>query len=200
MGKTEPTVDEVLRATRQMLDFARLGAEDFHGSGDRKLPGLYTAVTSGRSVTFVLQKLTGRAAGFALWYANIQAELKADPVARWFVELRNRIEKEGTHGPSSSEIYINRLDSGDLMSQAPPNTTGMFIGDQLGRSGWNVLLDDGSEATVFFKLPASVGWSKLMIEDAPNGFSTEDLLALWLNRLNSIVVEAEQRFGRGASR
>ena len=199
MGKTQPTVDEVLRSARQMLEFARQGYKDFEDAGDRRLSGLYNSVTSGRSVTFVLQKLTGRAEGFPLWYAGVQATLKEDPVARWFVELRNRIEKEGTHGPSSTTSSIAHMNTGEMMRHAPENATAMFIGDKLGRSGWEVRLEDGSEAQIFFTLPASVGSSKTMIEDAPDGKSLDELLPLWLDHLDAIVTEAEKTFG-GASR
>lgn len=124
MGKPQPTVDEVLRSARQMLELARLGASDFAEGQRRRVSGLYNAVSNGRSVTFVLQKLKGRAPGFEVWYSEVQASLKEDAVARWFVELRNRIEKEGTHGDSSSSLSIEYLDSrmmDAMMRKAPPN-------------------------------------------------------------------------------
>lgn len=195
MGRYNPNVTDVLSSVRQMLQFARLGEQDFFAAGERKISGLYNAVTHGRSVTFVLQKLRGRADGFDDWYEGVQTRLRADPVAKWFVELRNRIDKEGSHGESSTSLYIAHLDTNDLMEHMPPSATGMFIGDFLGRSGWIETLPDGTEATTFFTLPPSAGIALFHIEDAPEGKPLEELLPAWLNSLESIVEEAEQRFG-----
>lgn len=182
-----------------MLDFARLGAKDFSDRGDRKLPGMYNAVTSGRSVTFVLQKLTGRAPGFEGWYAEVREKLKADPVSKWFVELRNRMEKEGTHGDSFETVYFKNLNPGAIARQGPPGTVDTFINGPDDLSGWNVRLPDGSITQVYFQLPASMSWSRLTIADAPGKAHLEDLLPQWLDGLEAIVEEAEQKFG-GASR
>lgn len=158
MEDTEPTVTEVIASARQMLDFVRLGARDYSDAGERRLSGLFNAVTSGRSVTFVLQKLKGRAPGFDQWYAAVQDNLRQDPVASWFVDLRNRIEKERTHGSTSASMYIRQFNPAEMVQNAPANATSMFLGDDLGRSGWTVQLQDGSRATVFFAMPASMGW------------------------------------------
>lgn len=53
-------VEQILRSAQQMMDFARIGQEDFLAGGDRRLLGLYNAITSGRSITFVLQTLNRR--------------------------------------------------------------------------------------------------------------------------------------------
>lgn len=182
-----------------MLDFARLGASDFADGGDRKLSGMYNAVSNGRSVTFVLQKLKGRAAGFEPWYAGIQEKLRADPVSKWFVELRNRIEKEGTHGDAFETVYFKNFRPGAVARQGPPNTIETIIGAPDERSWWNVRLADGSVTQVYFQLPASVSWLRLTIADAPGQAHLEDLLPQWLDGLEAILEEAEQKFG-GASR
>lgn len=202
MGKQEPTVDDILRAARQMLEFAQLGARDFRDGGDRRMSGMYNAVTQGRSVTFVLQKLTGREPRFNAWYAKVQSSLKEDPVSRWFTQLRNQIVKEGTHGDDGMTTYISHFDSrtvAALARFAPAGATDYFIGDPQGRSGWNVTLRDGSQTQVFFDLPESVGWSKMTIDGAPDDRPFEELLTAWLGSLDSHVTDAEQRFG-GASR
>ena len=50
-------VDGISASASQMLGFAQQGARDFMAAGDRRISGLYNAVTCGRSVTFVLQTL-----------------------------------------------------------------------------------------------------------------------------------------------
>lgn len=66
-----------------------------------------------RRITFVLQKLKPRVAGFDAWYAPIQTLLKADPLLKYFVDLRNEIEKEGLPGVMA-EIY--RTDTGEVIA------------------------------------------------------------------------------------
>jgi hypothetical protein len=52
-------------------------------------------LSAARSVTFLMQKEMAHVLGFADWWAARQRDLKADPVARFFLELRNFSQKEG---------------------------------------------------------------------------------------------------------
>jgi hypothetical protein len=180
-----------------MLEIANLGARDYYDAGDRRMAGLYNAVTNGRSVTFVIQKLRGRAAGFDEWYEGVVAALQADEVGRWFVKLRNRIEKEGSLGEVSTYGELHRLDDDlitRLFAHAPPNTAGIFFGDEWGRSGWDVRLVDGTRVPVFFQLPMGIGFSTINIADAPGGRSVEELLPGWLQSMDDLVTNAERLF------
>ena len=62
------------------------------------------AVVDLRRVTFVLQTLRGRVDGFDDWYGEVQESLRSDPLMRYFVELRNEIEKRGLPGVVA-ELY-----------------------------------------------------------------------------------------------
>lgn len=66
-----------------------------------------------RRITFVLQKLRSRVDQFDDWYAPIQTRLKADPLLKYFHDLRNEIEKEGLPGVMA-EIY--RSDTGEVIA------------------------------------------------------------------------------------
>jgi hypothetical protein len=195
MAGSGRSVGDVLRSARQTFEFARLGQQDFNEGGSRRrLSGLHNAVTSGRSVTFVLQGLGNKVGGAADWYADVQERLKADPVCRWFVQVRNDIEKQGTAGATSSFASF----SGSLAAlhrQAPPNTTLTFVADNLGRSGWEVELADGTTHTVYFQLPERLGRVEMFVQDAPGGRPVAELLEHYLSTLESVVVEAEQKFG-----
>lgn len=57
-----------------------------------------------RRVTFVLQTLRGRVDGFDDWNREVQEALRSDPLMRYFVELRNEIEKRGLPGVVA-ELY-----------------------------------------------------------------------------------------------
>ncbi len=171
-----------------MLDIARTGQGDYIAGGERRISGLYQAVTSARSVTFVLQTMRNDVEGFDQWYDAIRAELGADPTCKWFVEVRNRIEKEGSPGQTSSSVCINHLDTSRL--QPPPGAVSMFIGDSLGRSGWVIRLPDGTEQTVYFTLPSHVVSTHYLIADAPYKRDVGELLDYYLERLQSVVDRA----------
>ena len=52
-------------------------------------------LSASRSVTFVLQKALADVPGFADWYQQQQARMKADAAMRFFLELRNISQKQG---------------------------------------------------------------------------------------------------------
>ncbi len=52
-------------------------------------------VNSARNVTFVLQKEYAHNDKFVLWYKAKQEKLKNDIICKYFVDLRNKINKEG---------------------------------------------------------------------------------------------------------
>lgn len=66
-----------------------------------------------RRITFVLQKLRSRVERFDEWYAPIQTRLGADPLLKYFHDLRNEVEKEGLPGVMA-EIY--RTDTGEAVA------------------------------------------------------------------------------------
>lgn len=196
MGRT---TEEVLLSARRVLENALQGQADFLAAGDRRLSGMYNAVTSGRSVTWVLQNLRTPVEDFDDWYSPIQKRLEEDRVARYFHELRTRMEKRGDHGRTAATIHVRHLDSSQLWRNAPPNTRSVFIGDNLGRSGWNVLLPDGSSTVIYFELPTEVGTVALNLEGAPAGKDFATLLNEWLTTIEQIYIEAATRFAPGAT-
>jgi hypothetical protein len=52
-------------------------------------------LSAARSVTFLMQKEMAHVPGFPDWWSGKQRELKANPVARFFLGLRNFSQKEG---------------------------------------------------------------------------------------------------------
>lgn len=191
-------VQQVLDLARQTMGFARMGQRDYTEGGERRLIGLQTAITYGRSVTLVVQTLKNSVDGFDAWYAPIRQSLADDPVAKWFVDRRNSILKEGTVGETTNATHIEILDDhgiSELMEKAPPGTTQLFIGDALGRSGWTVQLPDGTTEQVYFSLPSKIGWSEMNIKDAPGGAKLDDLLEDWLSSLEDIVNRAFTEYG-----
>ncbi len=183
-----------------MLQVARRGEQDFlEATTGRKISGLYSAVTSGRSITFVLQNLSSACEGWNEWYASEVEHMKRDEVCRWFVTVRNRIEKQGTPGSGSIAVFeplggMNRFIA-ELQSLAPEGTVGMFLFDRLGRCGWVVRLGDGTEREVYYGAPDGVSLASMYLDDAPGGYSLEYLLPQYLDKLEALIDRAAQRFG-----
>lgn len=74
--------------------------------------GIQTAIQTARTVTFILQAQKRIFPDFDGWYSSWQDKFKADPLMRWMVDARNRIEKQGdleTHSWVRAEIVASHL-------------------------------------------------------------------------------------------
>ncbi|HWY48373.1 MAG TPA: hypothetical protein VNX70_13385 [Bryobacteraceae bacterium] len=56
---------------------------------------IQNCITTSRSVTFILQSHKHVIPGFDEWYAPWQSRFGGDPIMRWAVQARNKIEKQG---------------------------------------------------------------------------------------------------------
>ncbi len=153
------SIEEILRRTEEAIKTARHGYEDLIGADkSRRFTGLRNLIVFGRSVTFVVQNLKSAVGeeAFLTWYTPHQERLKADPVMQYFVTLRNELEKQGKL-PVSSSAKIQFF-STDMLSKyrRPPGAKCFFIGDQMGGSGWEIELADGSIEKYYVDLPTSV--------------------------------------------
>jgi hypothetical protein len=93
--------------TRQRLSDARHEFEELfeyenvlrnpslESDGDKYKRLLGRTIRSLREVTFVLQKEGKRHSWFDAWYAERQEYLRADPIMRTIVDMRNQAEKQG---------------------------------------------------------------------------------------------------------
>jgi len=86
---------------------------------------LYSFITTARSITWVIQKELAKEPGFASWWEEKQLFMENDELCKFFVELRNKIEKEGA-APIIAQTEIKRIDTRQLMNK-PENTTGIVI-------------------------------------------------------------------------
>lgn len=150
-------IAEVLQRAEDMLATARQGLADvLNQDRSRRDSGVHNAIVFGRTVSFVIQNLSSIADGFKEWYEPEQDAMRADPVMRFMVEARNEILKRGEINVERS-ILISRLSFKDLpFDQRPPGAVGFFVGDELGRSGWEIRLPDGSIEKFYVQIPAEV--------------------------------------------
>lgn len=76
---------------------------------------IQTAIQTLRTVTFILQSNKRIFPDFENWYDAWQVRLRADPLMRWMVDARNKIEKQGdldSHSFVRAEIMASYYDEG----------------------------------------------------------------------------------------
>jgi hypothetical protein len=202
------STQDVLHKTREMLDVARRGLSELEGVDAARRPlGIYNVAVFGRSVTLVLQNMrTIDRAGFDAWYAPYAKEMETDPLADYFKKLRNEILKQGAPSTGMS-MHIEHLDSSEiqaLIADPPAGAKGFFIGDQLGGSGWQIELPDGTVDKYYVQLPETLRVTvSLHLPDPPtehvgdplSDTSITALCRLYVRYLERVVADAEAHFG-----
>jgi hypothetical protein len=84
---------------------------------------IQTAIQTLRTVTFILQANKALIPDFDTWYAQWQEKLKANPLMRWMVDARNKIEKQGdleTFSYVRAELVASYLSNGPVV-EVPAN-------------------------------------------------------------------------------
>ncbi|MGD9534812.1 MAG: hypothetical protein AB7V56_13720 [Candidatus Nitrosocosmicus sp.] len=146
-------------------------AELGKGPSHSKINNMRNIVVYGRQVSFILQKLRSvlPEGQFDKWYEPYKEEMKNDELMKFFVDLRNSIEKEG-NTKTINVGHIRRLDTSmlpKLMGNQHPYATSFFMGDTKGRSGWEIKLPDGTEDKIFVEIPEEVLTVKFFFQNPP---------------------------------
>ena len=196
--------NEILKRCDETLAVAGFGLEDIRSSPERRLAGLRNLVVFGRAVTNGLQNLRSTEANFDDWYSPFQKEMENDPLMKYFYRLRTEILKEGNirtgiHTHIKGFQFPPNLEK---VGPPPPNAKNFFIGDQLGGSGWEVMMDDGSVKKYYVNLPGDIAQVEIHLPEAPNEHlgnklnskDIEYLGTLYLNYLKRLVEEAKRKF------
>lgn len=193
---------DVLRRARGILRRIDLAFDLFpdYPDRERQVAAMHNVVMLGRTVTFTLQNMQHSAPGFSAWYGPWQAEMKEDPLLRYFKDLRNQIEKQGREGASVS-THVHSFTVKDL-PPAPPNAVNFFMGDQNGGDGWRVRAEDGRIEKIYVKLPQSMVTTVLGFDELPEkhlgrriGDQTlKGVCRLYRGYLERIVTSAETTF------
>jgi hypothetical protein len=79
---------------------------------------IQSAIQTLRTVTFVLQNNKRLFSDFDAWYGEWQQRFRMDPLMRWMVDARNKIEKQGdleTHSFVRAEIIASHLNDGPVI-------------------------------------------------------------------------------------
>ena len=200
------TTSQILKDAEESLKTAEFGFSLLtEGPPNLKLCGLRNLVIFGRVVTFVLQNLRSTERKFDEWYINFQEEMKSDPLLLFFKELRNTLEKEGAL-KLHVKIHIKHftfLQDLARFGPPPPYAKSFFMGDQLGGSGWEIQLPDGSVSKYYVELPIDIGSVSLHFPETPishlgekiEDSSIESLSNAYLQYLRDLLKEARKFFG-----
>jgi len=187
----------VISEAEDLLRTAEFGLEDMRTRPGRGRSGLRNAVVFGRNVTWALQNLKHIVPGFEAWYSAKQADMRADPLMRYFHELRTSIEKQA-RTPTITGAMVKEF-SMKHFQPAPPGAVGFFIGDESGGSGWEIARPDGAIERYYIDLPPEVGSVTLHLPEAPKevseGKTADQLIEEYLKRVRALVEEAKARFG-----
>jgi len=193
MGRVEATLETAKHGLADLLDASR----------GRRVSGLRNLIVFGRSVTFVLQNLRSALpqGEFDAWYHPHQEAMKADPLMRYFVKARNELEKQGKLSVGMS-AHIHSFSTNDISRfPRPRGAKGFFIGDQLGGSGWEVELADGTTEKYYVDIPTSLAEVIQHFTNLPDalaselkGAPVEDLCTRYIERLGGLVEKAKEQF------
>ncbi len=207
---TPKTTAGVLTNAARVLATAKLGLKLVKsGDPNERLAGIHDVVVFGRAVTNVLQNLRSTDPGFDEWYAPLQEEMRADPLMRYFYELRSSILKEGV-AKTQVRMKLERFSSRDIarFGAPPPGATRFFMGDALGGVGWEVPQPDGTMEKYYVALPTDIGTIEIYLAGAPDthlGAAVPDaevgrLAELYLGYLQRLLDKAVARFSPAATR
>ncbi len=167
------------------------------------MAGVRNLVVFGRAITNALQNLKNIAPDFDGWYEPLQSEMKADPLMKFFYDIRSEILKQGELRVHSKGTFSgNPFElSNRYRSQQPPNALGFVIGDQLGGSGWLVRLPDGSTEMCYVEIPSDIQNFDLAIDvyfskipEQFRGVPVKELCEKYISYLENMVNDAKQRF------
>ena len=95
--------------------------------------------------------------------------MKSDPLLLFFKDLRNILEKKGElrlHAKTHLKHFNFPQDSARF-GPPPPYAKAFFMGDQLGGSGWEIQLPDGSVSKYYVELPIDIGEVSLHFPQTP---------------------------------
>lgn len=106
-------------------------------------------ISAARSVTLALQATMKDVSGFPKWYESAQIELKSDPLASFFKELRNDSIHKGLNRLNKvTEEHLRE----HLLSQSHGQHNHVIILPNLHGKGETTLVDAVSASEVYFEL------------------------------------------------
>jgi hypothetical protein len=180
-----------------LFGHASLGLKDMERDPNRYYSGLMNAVIFSRMVTFSLQNMKNDVPEFDAWYKIQQDDMANDPAMKFFLALRNEMEKTANNHLTAS-TYIASFSDHDKGIK-PPGATDFVLGSVVhgGANGWIIPAEDGSEALYAVNFPPEKIKTTMIFLSAPEhlqGTDVKKLVQDHLSKLRQLVAAAKAKF------
>lgn len=148
---------------------------------------IQTTIQTLRTVTFILQSNKRLIPDFTSWYQEWRDRLASDPLMRWMVDARNKIEKQEdleTHSYVRAEIVASYLNNGPV-AEVPAK-----LFDSIGE------LFDGlpkSELGEHIRATGTLRVQRRWIENTLPKYELLDAVAIAYGRISDLVADAHRQ-------
>ncbi len=151
---------------------------------------IQTAVQAARTVTFILQSNKAIFPDFSGWYEPWQEKFKADPLMRWMVDARNRIEKQGdleAHSFVRAEIIGSHLSNERPVMEARA---------ELFDAPWQIVRAiPSNDLGTHLKANGTLRIERRWVENSLPDWELLDAVATAFGRLRELVDDAHRALG-----
>jgi hypothetical protein len=153
------SVKDILRMAHETLDTAHLGYAVVRDVPSRSVAGLRNVVIFGAAAVAILDKLRAADATAEAWYKPVRKKLGASVLVRLFEQLRAEFRKRDDAGVSSQARLktFNYPADLDKLGKRPLRASELFMGDEIGGTGWEVEVFSGMREKYYVVLPAEYG-------------------------------------------
>ena len=194
------TAETILNLVKSRMILLEAALSDVRStSPDRRRVGFANVAILGRSITFILQNLRRVNSNFDSWYSPYVEQMRGDELCRFFLQLRNEIEKEGRDGIAVT-VQVNNISRERFIAMHPPpeNWRSAFIGDHNGGAGYVIDNRDGTETKIYVELSPDVAVASLEFTTSPETHlgaelrdkSLSELCRLYVSYLRRLVNDA----------
>jgi len=145
MSQSFGIVEEKLREAGFFLD--KLGS-----AGPLSLESRFyfsAFVSAARSITLALQVTLNDTEGFSAWYEQAQARMKLDPIAKYFVEVRNDAVHKGRN--PLGQVTLEHLRESLLQQFSRPRPSHVIVMPDVTAESGTILADAVQVSTEYFR-------------------------------------------------
>jgi len=164
-------------------------AERAYFDPDRFRISIQAAIQTLRTVTFILQKNKRLIPDFDSWYQEWRDRLGADPLMRWMVDARNKIEKQGdleAHSYVRAEITASYLNNGPVI-EIP---AGLF-----GAQGALIKSIPDSDLGEHIRQSGTLRIQRRWVENTLPDYELLEAVAVAYGRIAELVYDAHTQLG-----
>jgi hypothetical protein len=145
MSQSFGIVEEKLREAGFFLD--KLGSA---GTLSLESKFYFSAfVSAARSITLALQATLNETDGFVAWYEQAQARMKLDPIAKYFVEIRNDSVHKGRN--PLGQVTLEHLRENLLQQFSRPRPSHVIVMPDVTTKDGTILADAVQVSAEYFK-------------------------------------------------